>query len=141
MTSRAMRRAVRSSQALRRGTEILEMILSSRRALVEAAKQGVPPVIAISNGLVEVAGKRDAKLLPVKSFAGLCVRAVLEEEGFSVIQTGVRLKDDPVFRTGSVYARQANVQQASKPLLERLVAVLTKDEAEQLSNLLRQRLG
>ena len=40
----------------------------------------------------------------MKQSIGISVRAVLEEEGFHVIEKGVRLKKDPIFRTGSVYA-------------------------------------
>jgi hypothetical protein len=62
-------------------------------------------VTAISSDVQKLVGKKDAKLPPIKQYTGLCVRAVLEEEGFELVQTGVRVSKDPIFRTGSVYQR------------------------------------
>jgi hypothetical protein len=109
----------------------------SRRLLVAAAEAGVPAVTAVSGKLQELVGLKDAKLAPVKQFTGLCVRAVLEEEGFEVVGAGVRLSNDPVFSTGSVYRRRTDT--GSTDLLARIAASLTDEEARRLTTLLRRR--
>ena len=141
MTTKAMRRATRSARALRHGPEVLELIQDPeiRRLLVDAAETGAPPVTAISGELLERIPTKDAKLMPLKQFAGLCVRAVLEEEGFEVAEAGVRVSNDPIFRTGSTYQRVKAQKSASSSLLERLIGALTEDEARQALSLLRNR--
>jgi hypothetical protein len=116
------------------------MVLSptNRKQLVEAALSGKPPVTAISDKLLALMGK-DAKALPVKSHAGLCVRAALELEGFHVEQTGVRIPKDPVFRTGSVYSNKTS-RTASDPIT-RFVNVLTDDEAKHVAALIKRRFA
>jgi hypothetical protein len=137
--SRSMQRARRSARALLHGSEILQFIQApkTRRLLIAAAESGAPAVTAISEKLLELVGPKDAKLAPVKQFAGLCVRAVLEEEGFEQADAGVRLSNDPVFRTGSVYRRRRDSD--SSDLLARFVASLTDDEARRAKILLRRR--
>lgn len=137
--SRTMQRARRSARAVLHGTEILEFVQepNTRRLLIAAAELGSPPVTAISHKLQELVGPKDAKLAPVKQFTGVCVRAVLEEGGFELADTGVRLSNDPVFRTGSVYRRRSNSK--STDLLVRFVESLTDDEARRIKILLRRR--
>ena len=137
--SQSMQRVRRSARAVPHGTEILEFMLQpkTRQLLVTAAESGVPAVTAISGKLQELVGFKDAKLAPVKQFTGLSVRAVLEEEGFEVAGVGVRLSNDPVFRTGSVYRRHTDSD--STDLLARIAASLTDDEAKRLTTLLRRR--
>jgi hypothetical protein len=77
--------------------------------------------------------------MPLKQFAGLCVRAVLEEEGFEVAETGVRVSNDPIFRTGSTYQRVKAQKSASSSLLVRLIGALTEEEARQALQSLRKR--
>ena len=140
--SRTMQRARRSARAVLRGTEILELVRKprTRRLLIAAAESGAPPVTAISSKLRELVGAEDAKLAPVKQFTGLCVRAVLEEEGFELAQTGVRLSNDPVFRTASVYKRTiATGNSDETQLLERFIASLNDAEARQALKLLKNR--
>ena len=138
--SRTLRRAQRSARAVLHGTEILEFVqeLKTRRLLIAAAESGVPAVTAISGELRELVGPKDAKLAPVKQFAGLCVRAVLEQEGFEVADAGVRLSNDPMFRTGSVYRRRSDSD--STDLLVRFIESLTDDEARRVKTLLRRRV-
>ena len=85
-------------------------------------------------------GSKDAKRPPVKQFAGLCIRAVLEEEGFQLTDKGVRISKDPVFRTGSTYVRVNADQAAGRTLLARFVQVLSDQEARELLQLLRDRI-
>lgn len=138
--SRAMQRAQRSARAVLHGSEILEFVQEpkTRRLLVTAAETGAPPVTAISSALKTLVGKADAKLAPVKQFTGLCVRAVLEEEGFELAETGVRLSNDPVFRTASVYKR-ISASGKTDELLVRFIEILTDAEATLALKLLKNR--
>ena len=141
MVSRSMRRATRSARAVLHGPRILDLVteLKNRRKLIAAAESGVPPVTAISTQLNELIGPKDAKLPPVKQFAGLCISAVLEEEGFAVASKGVRLSNDPIFRTGSTYERLIPVASTGPTLLARFVQTLNEEEIEELIRLVHAR--
>jgi hypothetical protein len=142
MRSKAMKRAERSARAVRHGPKILQFIQNdkTRARLAHAAELGSPPVTAISSDLYKLVGKKDAKLPPIKQFTGLCVRAVLEEEGFELVQTGVRVSNDPIFRTGSVYQRsQKHETQPASDLLARFIQCLNNDEAARALMLLQRR--
>jgi hypothetical protein len=141
MDFKAMRRAARSARAVLHGPQILQFVQEpkTRRLLVAAAESGAPPVTAISGKLLQLISAKDAKLMPLKQFAGLCVRAVLQEEGFEVAETGVRVSNDPIFRTGSTYRRVQAGKSASSSLLVRLIQSLTDEEARQALSLLRKR--
>jgi hypothetical protein len=137
--SQTMQRARRSARAVLHGTEILKFVQEpkTRRLLIAAAESGAPAVTAISGKLQELVGPEDARLHPVRQFTGLCIRAVLEEDGFELADAGVRLSNDPVFRTGAVYRRRDDSD--STDLLARLVETLTDDEARRVRTLLRRR--
>lgn len=137
----AMRRAKRSARAVLHGPAILEFVGQprTRRLLAAAAESGTPPVTAISTRLLELIGAVDAKLAPIKQFTGLCVRAVLEEEGFELAQTGVRVSNDPVFRTGSTYQRADVEKPGRSPLLNRIIDSLTDEEVRTALQRLRKR--
>ena len=132
MPSRAMRRASRSAPALLQGEEIFRFVTgkSTRKKLVAAAAEGLPPVSAISADLRERFEAAQIKRPVIKQFVGLCVRAVLEEEGYEVYRTGVRLHRDPVFTTGSVY-RPVQLENRAKTAtaVERMLTALTESEA------------
>jgi hypothetical protein len=140
MVSKAMRRAVRSARAVRYGDRILKFVQDprTRQKLIKAAESGAPPITAISHQLAELVGAKYVKLPPVKQFAGVCVRAVLEEEGFQVAAKGVRVSHDPVFRTGSTYER-IPVATKKATFLTRLVQCMTDEEAIEVLELLRRR--
>ena len=141
MESKAMRRAARSARAVLMGPQILKFIQDrrTRQKLITAAESGAPPITAISDRLAELVGAKDVKLQPVKTFAGICVRAVLEEEGFQVTAKGVRVSKDPVFRTGSTYERIPVGMTKKTTFLTRLVQCMTDDEASEMLELLRRR--
>lgn len=133
MTSKAMRRATRSAPALIDGQELLEFVTArgTRKKLIAAVESGVPPVSAISGELRQRFETMKTKSPVGKQFVGLCVRAVLEEEGYEACRTGVRLHRDPVFTTGSVYRRMGE-QSAAEPAddaLERMMGSLTEADA------------
>src|SRR5215204_2573049 len=126
-----MNRARRSARAILHGPELLDLVTNPtvRKMLITAAEAGHPPVTAISGDFQKLIGHTDAKLTPVRQFVGLSVRAVLEEEGFEVAETGVRLSNDPVFRSGAVYRRAATpAETPSSDLLQRFVHALTDEE-------------
>jgi hypothetical protein len=65
---------------------------------------------------------------------------VLEEEGFELVETGVRVRKDPVFKTASVYQRVSIPEKrGATELLVRLIASLTDAEAHQALTLLKKR--
>ena len=139
----AMQRAIRSARALHQGPEILALMRESktRRSLITAAGSGAPPVTAISTALIEMLGAKTAKLAPVKQFAGLCIRGVLEEEGFVVASKGVRVSNDPLFRTGTTYRKRSAAPTHCHSLLERLIWSFTDEEVEEVVEILRSRLN
>jgi hypothetical protein len=126
---------------VRCGSEILEFMQSAsiRERLVRVAESGSVPITSISSELRELVGKNLVKLMPIKQFAGLCVRAVLEEEGFELVETGVTVSNDPVFRTGSVYQRREAGGQEPADLLARFIDTLTDNEVARALKLLERR--
>ena len=142
MPGKSMRRVERSARAIIRGPEILQFVRTPqvRATLIAAAETGAPPVTAISAQLIKLVGEDDATLMPIKQFTGRCVRAVLEEADFELVETGVRLSNDPVFRTASVYKRNtASEKGDAAKLLVRFIASLTDAEARQAMRLLKKR--
>ena len=138
-----MQRAERAARSVPRGEEVLKFLKGekARSALVAAASAGDPPVAAISRDLVELLGAKELKSAQVKQFTGLCIRAILEEEGFEVERTGVWLGNDPVFSTGAVYRKMTSIKASgSSDLLDRLAKSLRDDEANRLFEILRKRL-
>ncbi|SDD84966.1 hypothetical protein SAMN05444678_12613 [Sphingomonas sp. YR710] len=98
----------RSAQALKSGEAILAEVLSLEEVIVEAAERGVPPVGDIS---AKLSSKfpTEMKAAPVRQFVGTAVKAVLAKRGFEVLQSGIRLPRDPVFRSGSIYRKTAPI--------------------------------
>ena len=140
--SKAMVRAQRAARRVPQGAAILEFLMApkTRKLLIKAAEEGDPPVAAISRELAELVGPKDLKSAQLKQFAGLCIRAILEEEGFEIERAGVWLGDDPVFKTGSVYRKVVSGPTSRRDdWLVRFVKMLTKDEVDRLIELLRRR--
>jgi hypothetical protein len=126
-----MLRAERAATALPTGSKILETLNKERPKLIAAAKLSRPPVASVSKILLE---KHGAEIMetPVRQFIGLSIRAILEEEGFEIAHTGVRINGDPVFRTGAVYRQKdsAGLDNATDEIFNRLIKVLTLEEAK-----------
>jgi len=142
MPGKSMRRVERRARAFRHGPEILQFVRTPhvRAILIAAAETGTPPVTAISAQLIKLVGAAHARLMPIKQFTGRCVRAVLEEADFELVETGVRLSNDPVFRTASVYKRNTAPEKGdAAKLLVRFIASLTDAEAQQALRLLKKR--
>lgn len=141
--SKAMQRAQRTARAVQEGARIFTYLTKAetRRLLIAAAEAGHPPVAAVSAGLITEVGHDALKGHVAKQFAGLCIRAVLEEEGFTVLRTGVRLSRDTVFRTGSIYQKAAPAaMKDGHELLLRFLDTLTLEEARFVVGALAERL-
>jgi hypothetical protein len=67
-----------------------------------------------------------------KQFVGLVISFLLDEDGFLLVRSGVRLRADAVFGTGSIYRRRVAESHPvnSRPLLQRLLDSLTPQERE-----------
>jgi hypothetical protein len=130
MPSTPMQRATRMATAVPNGPAILETLKAERQTLIAAAEQSRPPVAAVSEILVNTHGEVVRKKL-VRQFIGLSAGAILNEAGYRVAYTGVRIKGDSIFLTGSVYQRRVDDVDAPKAqdVLERLMKALTPDEA------------
>lgn len=139
-------RTVRAERAAKRtpnGTKIWEFLGSPavRQALVATAEKGQPPVGAVSNQLIEIAGLTTLDETKMKQFIGMCVRAIMEEEGYELAETGVWLGNDPLFSTGATYRKAAGSAVTSgDDFFERFVSLLTDAEAKRISALLARRL-
>lgn len=131
MQTKSMRRAERAATALVNGEAILQTLKTARTRLIAAAKQSRPPVAAVSTTLLEKHGN-EIKQTPVRQFVGIAVRAILEEAGYEVAYTGVRINGDPVFRTGSVYKLREDNPAALEvdDALDRMMKSLTPDQAQ-----------
>jgi hypothetical protein len=134
------RRLRRSAAALGdTGVEILEWLHEpeQRAALIKAAETGLPSVAGISKAFVAKFKKDTGKTMVIRQFVGRAVKNIMEDAGYEPADTGVKLSDDPVFRTGTRY-RSRNEQERDddeNPLLERFVAILNVAELRQLKKL------
>lgn len=126
------------------GGRILEWLHEpeQRAALVRAADSGLPSVAGISAGFVVKFGKNAGKTMVIRQFVGRAVKIIMDEQGYIPADTGVKLSDDPIFRTGTRYApRNERVEHpapnGTAPLLERFVATLNTDELLQMEQLIQ----
>jgi hypothetical protein len=105
--------------------------------LREAAERGTQPVSAVSKDLLAnfTSVIRDPA---VKRRVGFFVAAVLDGEGFNVVQANVRMKD-PLFKSGAVYKKRPEPTTTPGSLLSRLADAVTEDEARQFVEFLIDR--
>jgi len=129
-----MKRARRAARSVTNGPQIMRRLEEpdARALLVEGAEEGIPSVSKVAPILLSEFNTTEIKLAPVKTLIGLCVRAILAEEGYERIERGVRTDaDDELFSTGSVYAK-ADVDDAepeadgTDDLIELLASVSEK---------------
>jgi hypothetical protein len=133
-----VKRAKRTAASTECGAELLAFLQRPEitRKLTAAARAGTPPAGAISEDLL--ANFKPAIHKPeVKRRIGLFIAAVLEDLGFRVAQSNVRMKDG-LFTSGACYAERSA---AADPvdLVARLAATLTEDEARRMVRLLLTR--
>jgi len=110
-----------------------------REELSRAALAGRPPAGAYSARAMALVGHETAQKAVFRQFLGLCVRVVLEEEGFEIARPRVRLRNDPLFTTGALYRRRTDAE-PTVDLLERLIDSLTAEEMVRASAYLHKRL-
>ena len=143
MGDREMTRVRRMARSYAAGAAILEFLCSAdgRRLLTEAAARGIPPVQAVSQPLIDLVGSEALEPLGAKQFAGLVTRAVLAQEGYVPIRSGVRLRNDPAFTAGTIYAKRFGTEpKRQDELLKRLLDSLNADEIHWALAYLHQRL-
>ncbi len=105
-----MKRATRAAKSVHQGTDILKILKTpkARALLIEGAEEEVPSVGKVAD-LLYAEFDDHIRQTPVKTLIGLCVRAVLAEEDYELIERGVRvpadLSEERVFSTGAVYAK------------------------------------
>jgi hypothetical protein len=134
----------RSANAITNGQQILDEVRAHEDAIVEVAERGLPPVSAVS-AVLKAKYPKEMDAAPVRQFVGTAVKAVLHKRGFEVLQTGVRLPRDPVFRTGAVY-RKAVIdadkgKEAVRALFSNMVSAMTRTEQRILLDVVRTALG
>jgi hypothetical protein len=135
---------LRAARTLTNGEAILEVVWSQRPAIIAAAERGVPPVSAISEALADQF-RDDMDGAPARQFVGAAVKVLLAESDFEVLQTGVRLFRDPVFRTGAVYRKAVKVQDpreaALRDVFGKMVRGLSLADQRILLDVVRTAIG
>lgn len=136
------RRVRRAAQTLRYGSAILDFLQrpAMRTLLVEGAKEGVPPVSKVSTELLTKFGD-DMKQMPVRQFCGMAVKAVLAEEGWELEDTGIRIHDDPVFRSGATYSKaEAEESVDEGKILRSMILGLSEAQLHRLRNIVEENI-
>ena len=142
MTIRHLKRARRMSRSVRHGPEILEFMLKKADVIKDAAKQGIPPVTAVSHFLVEEFGLETFESMLAKQYCGLIVRAILEPDGYVAVKAGVRVRNDPVFASGAVYEkRREGAPTDPGQLLGRILDSLSVEEMRWAAQYLQNKLS
>jgi hypothetical protein len=127
----AWHRIRRMTRSVERSQEILEYLqsLEAEKLLIEAAERGVAPVTAISSKLLKRFGHHVFARTITRQFVGRVVRAVLDDRGFVLTRSNVRVRNDPLFVSGAVYAqRTGSGAKEPDPLLQRFVDTLSLEE-------------
>lgn len=143
-TNALIRKATRASKSIVEGDKLLSALTSPRyiNAMKEGVLEEVPPVSKISHMLKEqFPEKPDLRSTPVRQFIGMAVRAILSDQGYELEESGVRIPDDPVFRSGSTYRPRATSEvEEDDDILARFVAMLNPDELRRLHDLVKAAL-
>jgi hypothetical protein len=124
---RVLRLAQSQSAKGNKGLEVLSYLQrpESVQALLQAAEHRLTPVTAVSQSLREQFGPATFTPPIMRQLVGLAVRAILEEHGFVLIKRGAQLPNDPIFRSGALYAKRSRGASKDVPLLKRLIDSLS----------------
>jgi len=142
VTIRHLKRARRMSRSVRQGPEVLEFMLKKADVIEAAAKQGIPPVTAVSHFLVEEFGLEPFASMLAKQYCGLIVRAILEPDGYVAVKAGVRVRNDPVFASGAVYEKRGEGAPTDPgQLLGRILDSLSVEEMRWAAQYLQNKLS
>jgi hypothetical protein len=121
--------------------QVLQFVLAHKEELVAAALREELPVAAISAGLLRKFGD-EIRAHRLRQFVGLCVAALLEEEGFTIVRSGVRLRSDPLFTVATFFKRTRHARTShSAPLLQRLIDSMTNAELREAQARIKARLS
>src|ERR1700719_422010 len=120
LDSALVKRAKRTAASTERGAELLAFLQRPEitRKLTAAARAGTPPAGAISEDLL-VYGEPAAQPSEVKRRDGWFIAAVLEDLGFRVSQSNVRMNNS-LFGSAAVYAERPAAGADPVDLVERL---------------------
>lgn len=115
----------RAAQAVTNGEAILSEVNRHKEAIVKSATEGDPPVSAVSS-ILAMKYPREMAAAPARQFVGTAVKAILIKEGFELYQSGVKLRGDPIFSTGSVYRRKDELDSGSRRELRNAYAHMVR---------------
>ncbi|MDB5585584.1 MAG: hypothetical protein JWP26_554 [Devosia sp.] len=136
-----IRRARRSAKSIVGGDELLHLLLTPNfiTMMKAAVPLEIPPVANISRALkaFDFGEKVDLHALSVRQFIGTAVKAIMVTQGFELMETGVKIAGDPVFRSGATYQKADALLDAEDDddLLSRFVAALNASELVRLKDL------
>ncbi|MFC5357099.1 hypothetical protein [Azospirillum himalayense] len=136
--SGASRKIRRAAKTLKDGQPIWEFLKEpdTRDLLIQGAEEGEPSVAYISSELLARFGTQ-VKEMPVRQFVGMAVKAVMAEAGYRVAETGVRIPEDPVFKSGAVYEKvEEEEEEEAADDADILTAMLGGLDAKQLRRLI-----
>jgi hypothetical protein len=123
-------------------SDVLDFVFSDeiRDLLMRAADARQAPISAISDRLIERFGRDAFTSRETRQFAGLATAACLGTLGYSADGTRVRIRNDAIFETGSLFLKTAEPPRSNaQDLLARFVASLTDAEALVVADLLDRR--
>lgn len=137
-------RVKRAAEAVTNGDAILQEVTRNSKAIIEAAAEGDAPVSAVSASLKRKFPS-EMEVASTKQFVGLAVKSVLMKEGFELFQSGVRIKGDPVFTTGSLYRRKEELEDKSARAIRKayahMVQGMTMAERKLMLDVLQTAMG
>lgn len=142
MARSLMTRVVREAEMHPQQGGVLRFLRSKQKIIVAAAKAGEPPAAAVSALLLAEFGEQ-MRSPRLRQFSGLTVAALLEEAGYEIARTGVRLTDDPLFTVGTLFKKRTAgepPENVETTLLDRFLDSLTEEELRYALARIRRRL-
>jgi len=142
-----MKRATRAAKSVKGGTDLLNRLKQEDAIdlMIEGVEEEVPSVSKIASIVVEEVGSVAAARLPtIKTLVGLCVRAILAQEGYVKSERGVRTDPksdtDRIFSTGTVYLKAEPEKDEEDEGADELVDLIVTVSKKLLSGAARQRV-
>lgn len=119
------------------GERLLE-VLNDRAYTVkmeDAVRTAMPPLSHISVHLKQDFPEVDFGSLRIRQFIGCAVREAMQDMGYVVEDSGVRIPRDPIFKSGSTYRKAISGE--AEDILLRIVSILTPMELKRLRAILK----
>lgn len=99
--------------------------------LIAAAEEGRLPASEVSSSLLAKFGTEALAPHTTHRFIGTAIRTLLEQAGFQVDLTGVRIGGDNLFSTAATFKRRAaGIEPVLDSLIKRFIESLTAEERE-----------